>query len=166
MFGRGASAGQSSSRYVDMAVVLKEGDESNLKKMNNLQEFTNIQGQEQGALEEYKENFLTPYLQKETNEDDSMDTDEEGNVNVEEVGDDDSEDDSDENFDDSEEETDGDDDDEGSDVEGVVVVNDDFAQELVRNKRKNDSETESEDADSSAEPTAPRKKRQSKRGKR
>lgn len=166
IFGRGSSAGQSSNRYVDMAVVLKE-DESNLnpKKLNNnnnVEEFTNIQGQEQGALQEYKEHFLTPYLKKENQESDDMDTDDEDDAKAEEV-EDDSEDDDDsfvEGEDDAEHDEESDDDD--SDTGGIQVVNDDFAEELARKRKGEDSVTESED-DASSTSASPRKKRYSKR---
>jgi hypothetical protein len=163
IFGRGSSAGQSSNRYVDMAVILKE-DESNRnpEKLNNkVEEFTNILGQEQRALQEYKEHFLTPYLKKESQEKDDMDTDDEDDAKAEEV-EDDSEDDDDsfvEGGGEHDEESDDDDDD--SDT-GIQVVNDEFAEELARKRKGEDSVTESED-DASSTSALARKKRYSKR---
>eukprot|EP00980_Cylindrotheca_fusiformis_P029999 scaffold24173_cov162-Cylindrotheca_fusiformis.AAC.6 len=175
VFGRGASAGQSSSRYVDMAVLLKDNKgpsdpNPSSQKLNNenLKEFTSILIQEQGALQEYKDTFLSPYLDKAENNNENTDSFQNahavGELEVEEVSDDDA---NDENFSDSEaEDSEEEDDADDSDMEGVEVVADDFALELVRSKRESDSATESEESDSSSALVSKRKMRHSKRLKR
>ena len=174
--GRGGGGGDSSSRYVDMVVQCSKDNETETV------EFTNIQREENTVLNSYIHDVLVPAMTKDasgnkkgddssTEDSDQVvaeamaEDDETEDENTEEQDDSD-DDDSDEDFydyapnegsdnedgDSSDEE---DEDDYGSDDEGVAVVDDDFAQELVKEKRRKSeecSDTESEDEDSSGKP--------------
>eukprot|EP00934_Nitzschia_sp_Nitz4_P007970 Nitzschia sp. Nitz4//scaffold53_size117307//19099//20674//NITZ4_003757-RA/size117307-augustus-gene-0.91-mRNA-1//1//CDS//3329554166//7960//frame0 len=138
--GRGSGGGQSSSRYVDM-VLQTDGTDS-----SETVEFTNIQREELGVLNEYVQDVLIPAMQEDVKEDNKADgTVDDAVVDVEESEDDnvvevesDSEDENfDENHDDDEtdEEEEDDSDEEESDVE---VVDDDFAAELKKGPKPKD----------------------------
>ena len=158
-WGRGSSAGQSSSRYVDMVIKQKSNDDEI--------QFTNIQREETSVLNEYVHNVLIPAMKrdiKKSSKDDSS-TEDETASDEDPAATDDTDDDSsdDENFvdaedDDSEEEDEDNDEysdesvkdnDEYSDESddesgGIPVVADDFAMELVK-ERGDDYSSESED---------------------
>ena len=107
-WGRGSSAGQSSSRYVDMVIKQKRNDDEI--------QFTNIQREETSVLNEYVHNVLIPAMKrdiKKSSKDESSTEDEtasdEDPVATEATDDTDDDSDDDENFvdaedDDSEEE--------------------------------------------------------------
>ena len=175
--GRGGGGGDSSSRYVDMVVQCSKDNDTETV------EFTNIQREENTVLNSYIHDVLVPAMTKDasgnkkgddssTEDSDQVvaeamaEDDETEDENTEEQDDSD-DDDSDEDFydyapnegSDNEAGDSSDDDDEddnyGSDDEGVAVVDDDFAQELVKEKRRKRAEcsdTESEDEDSSGKP--------------
>jgi Histone chaperone Rttp106-like len=156
--GRGNGGGQSSSRYVDMVVQLHND--------TNSLEFSNIQREENGVLNQYIHKVLVPAMQADAENEEEDDDDvvaeakvdddegEESLAQAEEGGADEESEDDDEDFDEEESaegssdgSDDGDDHDEDDDVE---VVQDDFAKELAKEKRKKqqeDSATESENDD-------------------
>ena len=137
--GRGASAGQSSSRYMDM-VVWQKGNAPDIH-------FSNIQKEETNTLNEYLQDVLIPAMKKDIKASKKVDSNDEETDSEEE---DDSSDDSsdDENFvdpedDDSEDDSDEDDEDSDDESGGIPVVADEFAMELAREKQ-DESSTESE----------------------
>lgn len=158
IFGRGASAGQSSSRYVDLAIILRpqkdsgasEKDTAKFIKKNQLEEFSNILCQEEGALQEYHEEYIAPFLPKLAEIDNDNSSDNSGSEVEAQVVDteDDDTDIDDEDFDENsmsdEDEDDGDTDDNG----GIQIVDDEMMSELrnAARKRKDQSldDTESE----------------------
>jgi hypothetical protein len=163
---------QSSGRYVDMIVQTRHDHQT------ETMEFTNIRREENGVLNDYIHKVLVPAMQADANNAKSGGDDHASNDNNSDVaeavaeavdGDDndddtededveatghgvveDDEDEEDEDFAEDEDDTDGSDsgsdDDEGEDE--FEVVRDEFANELVKEKRKNQedgSATESED---------------------
>lgn len=156
---RRASTGQSSSRYMDVVVILKDETESNRQ---NIEEFTNILAQEEGPLKEYKETFLDEHLLGGAHVDGSDSDGDDDSANAEATDRDSDEDD--ENFVEGEEsDAELEEEDESDDDGGIPIVNDDFAEQLLREKRKQGSITESETESESDISGAHRKPRQSKR---
>ncbi|KAL3937673.1 MAG: hypothetical protein SGBAC_007274 [Bacillariaceae sp.] len=187
MFGRGASAGQSSSRYVDLAIVLKpkqdeDGNDKLLPK-DQIEEFSNILCQEEGALQDYNGEYILPYLQKkkkkkENSSSNNGSSDEDDTDDAEEVqavaeDTDDDTDADDEDFDEAEvleEEGETDDDDETDDEDegGIPMGTDEWVNELRKeaeqNPKRYSPSDESEEDDSVSDERT--KRRMSKRFKR
>lgn len=137
--GRGASAGQSSSRYIDMNVWQK-GNAPAIQ-------FSNIQREEANSFNEYLQSVLIPamkkdieFSEKEGSNDEETDSEEE-NQTEEEMDEDDSSDD--ENFVEGEDDDSEDDEDSDDESGGIPVVVDEFAMKLAR-ENQDESSTESE----------------------
>ena len=146
--GRGAG-GQNSSRYVDMTLEMANQEQT---------EFTNIQREELGVLNEYIHTVLIPAMKNDVrgnkNNKDETSNEEDTEDDEEDMGEEDEEsdtDDDDENFvewdEDEEEEEEDDDDSDDDEDDGFEVVQDDFAKELVKRKQSEESSTESENED-------------------
>ncbi|CAJ1951974.1 unnamed protein product [Cylindrotheca closterium] len=191
MFGRGASAGQSSSRYIDLAIMLRpreqaedeNGNEqnSNNKKATNsamvpkgeIEEFSNIPCQEEKALDDYKKEYIVPYLQKSTSgtaeNNGDVEDDDEIEVQAEAVDTDDDTDQGDEDFheNDTSSEGEGDRDETDDEEGGIPVVRDEWLEELRKipeeKKRKmmdeDDSDSETHGTDGSDEDDSPKRKK-------
>jgi hypothetical protein len=162
--GRGAG-GQNASRYVDLVVELAAKGET--------AEFSNIQREEVGVLNEYIQKILIPAMKADvknspkTNKDDGGSTeDDDDDDDSEEEEQDDEDDDSDEEDDNFEVEGDDDDGEEEDEESGdddddeFEVVQDDFAKELVkRSKNNEESGTESEEDEEDEQPRSKRRRR-------
>jgi hypothetical protein len=179
--GRGSGGGgPNASRYVDMVVTMHP-PEGNNDGGETVIEFSNIQREENSVLNDYIQNILIPAMQGDAkNENSNIDgaedghhhnheaakamadvdeeeTEEEDDEEVQaEFVDDDDDDDDDEDFTDDEEDDDDDNvfgGDDGNDEE-FTVVRDEFAANLVKEKRKNsdESSTATESGDNQPKP--------------
>ncbi len=177
--GRGGGGGGDASRYVDMVVQCNSKDNDQTETV----EFTNIQREENSVLNSYIHDVLVPAMKRDATEgpadndedsdlaevqavaadeddteDDTVDGDEEQDENDQnsDSDDEDFDDGSDGDSEDGDSSDEDDDIDYGEDDEGIAVVKDDFAQELVKRKNEEESATESEDEDSSQPRTSKR----------